>query len=51
MKTVPLVVFINKKSGGQVGEKIIRSMSRWLNPLQIFDLANGGPGPGLKSLE
>eukprot|EP00002_Diphylleia_rotans_P021874 TRINITY_DN4266_c0_g2_i4.p1 TRINITY_DN4266_c0_g2~~TRINITY_DN4266_c0_g2_i4.p1 ORF type:complete len:638 (-),score=97.34 TRINITY_DN4266_c0_g2_i4:251-2164(-) len=44
----PLVVFINKKSGGLAGQIVRRKLSRLLNPLQIFNLADGGPEPGLR---
>jgi hypothetical protein len=42
----PLLVFINPRSGGQQGELIIRGLKSLINPLQIFDLRNGGPKPG-----
>eukprot|EP00002_Diphylleia_rotans_P016272 TRINITY_DN3167_c0_g1_i1.p1 TRINITY_DN3167_c0_g1~~TRINITY_DN3167_c0_g1_i1.p1 ORF type:complete len:637 (-),score=96.54 TRINITY_DN3167_c0_g1_i1:106-2016(-) len=44
----PVVVFINKKSGGLAGQTVRRKLSRLLNPLQIFNLAEGGPEPGLR---
>lgn len=40
---VPLFVFINKKSGGQLGEWIIRRFNKFLNPIQVVDLRNGEP--------
>jgi diacylglycerol kinase (ATP) len=43
----PILVFINSKSGGRSGGDIINGFSRHLNPLQVFDLSNGGPMPGL----
>jgi diacylglycerol kinase (ATP) len=44
----PLVVFINKKSGGQLGDWITRRFSHYLNPIQVFDLSKGGPKPALE---
>jgi len=44
----PLLVFINKKSGGQQGSALIAALQRNLNPLQVFDLADGGPKKGLE---
>lgn len=52
--TCPLIVFINTKSGGNQGIKVLRRFKRILNPSQVFDLAKGGPTPGLmlfKALE
>ena len=36
----PLIVFINKLSGGQKGEKIYNQLVRLLNPRQVFVLQN-----------
>eukprot|EP01130_Rhizamoeba_saxonica_P001115 TRINITY_DN1098_c0_g1_i1.p1 TRINITY_DN1098_c0_g1~~TRINITY_DN1098_c0_g1_i1.p1 ORF type:complete len:544 (+),score=88.64 TRINITY_DN1098_c0_g1_i1:267-1898(+) len=47
---VPLLVFINKKSGGGLGTEFIKQFNRFLNPLQVIDLANGGPGPGIRMM-
>jgi len=47
----PLMVFINKKSGGQVGKLIAQRLSRVLNPNQIVDLSQGGPMPMLKLMQ
>ncbi|CAF1210507.1 unnamed protein product [Rotaria sp. Silwood1] len=36
----PVLLFINKRSGGQIGEKIYRELLRKLNPRQVFLLEN-----------
>jgi diacylglycerol kinase (ATP) len=43
----PLLIFVNKKSGGGYGEELYLSMSRLVNPHQVFSLGDGGPLPGL----
>jgi len=42
----PLLVFINKRSGGQQGERAKEALLRLINPLQIFELSDGGPDVG-----
>lgn len=37
-----IVVVVNKKSGGQVGERFLNSFYRYLNPLQVVDLLDEG---------
>mmetsp|Transcript_1438 Transcript_1438/g.2706 ORF Transcript_1438/g.2706 Transcript_1438/m.2706 type:complete len:1056 (-) Transcript_1438:1640-4807(-) len=39
----PMLVFVNSRSGPQQGELLISQFRRLLNPIQVWDLANGGP--------
>uniref|UniRef100_UPI00358EAF57 diacylglycerol kinase zeta-like isoform X2 n=1 Tax=Myxine glutinosa TaxID=7769 RepID=UPI00358EAF57 len=44
----PLLVFINPKSGGNQGAKMMPTFMWYLNPRQVFDLSHGGPREALE---
>ena len=48
-RCTPLLVFVNSKSGPQQGQLLITQLRRLLNPIQIWDLADGPPEPILES--
>jgi len=45
---MPLLVFVNSRSGGQTGRHLLEAMRQNLNPLQVVDLHKTGPAPALK---
>ncbi len=38
---LPLLVFVNKRAGGQQGKAVYRALLPLLNPYQIHDLQQG----------
>ncbi|KAM7349990.1 retinal degeneration A isoform 2-T4 [Cochliomyia hominivorax] len=45
---IPVIVYINPKSGGNQGVKLLGKFQHILNPRQVFDLTQGGPKMGLE---
>lgn len=48
MNVKPVIIFINPKSGGNQGVKLLQKFQWHLNPRQVFDLSRGGPKMGLE---
>ncbi|TRY58903.1 hypothetical protein DNTS_003112 [Danionella cerebrum] len=44
----PVLVFVNPKSGGNQGTKLLQMFMWILNPRQVFDLSQGGPKEALE---
>ena len=44
----PVLVFINPKSGGNQGAKLMQKFQWLLNPRQVFDIMDGGPRPAVE---
>jgi len=44
----PLLVFVNSRSGGQMGNYLLEELRSNLNPLQVVDLHTTGPKAALK---
>ncbi|XP_049329389.1 diacylglycerol kinase iota isoform X1 [Astyanax mexicanus] len=44
----PVLVFVNPKSGGNQGTKLLQMFMWILNPRQVFDLSQGGPREALE---
>ena len=45
-EVIPVIVYINPKSGGNQGVKLLGKFQHLLNPRQVFDLTQGGPKMG-----
>jgi len=46
MPVWPLLIFANPKSGGNRGATLIQYFKRLLNPIQVYDITDGGPEKG-----
>lgn len=46
MPVVPLVAFVNSRSGGQQGVRVYEKLKKYLPADHIFDLQHGGPSQG-----
>lgn len=47
----PLLVFINSKSGGKLGLHILRQARKYLNPIQVYDVAHQNPMSALNDFK
>jgi len=45
--STPLIVYVNSKSGGGQGQKLLTTFNRLLNPYQVIDITEAGPLPVL----
>jgi diacylglycerol kinase (ATP) len=45
----PLLVFVNSRAGPQQGHLLVAQLRRLFNPIQVWDLAGGGPETILES--
>ena len=43
----PALILVNRKSGGHTGEVLLSCFTDLLNPLQVWDISDGGPGDAL----
>ncbi|CAJ1957266.1 unnamed protein product [Cylindrotheca closterium] len=48
-ENTPLLVFVNSRSGPQQGHLLITQLRSLLNPVQVWDLSDGGPEEALES--
>lgn len=43
-----MIAFVNRKSGGHQGAVILKQLTNFLGPHQVFDLTEAGPSEGLQ---
>ncbi|XP_020214212.1 diacylglycerol kinase 5 [Cajanus cajan] len=46
----PVLVFVNSKSGGQLGGNLLKTYRNLLNPKQVFDLGEQAPDKALRTV-